>query len=399
MSERGVRLERMANASVGPFTVVEVLPVAFLVPVVLWETVLGHADVLSGPPWAVALLLCAAAVALLWRRRRPLLVLAVIALLGLVQLLLLGSSQAASGPLCLAVAVFACGAHGMRPYAYAGIAIGVVAVLIGTWAENADTFADSWAWSLNVLWIFGLGALVRWQMLLARRAREAAEARAAAESAEQRLSLARDLHDVLAHSLAVMIVQAEAADELVDADPSRARAALARVEVTGRAALSEIRGLVETLRADDASGSTRSSAVGLDRLTMLLDSVRASGLPVDLRLKGDLDRVPGAMGLVVYRVVQEALTNALRHAGSAAADVTIDVVPEHEVRVRVHNTGAPTHVPVGARHEDTRPSTGGRGLQGMRERVVEAGGRFEAGPDSDGGFNVTALLPWDRSGG
>jgi len=393
MAEVALLLEQVTNAPVGPFTVGEVLPVPPLVALVLWETEMGHAEVLTGSAWAAAALFSMAAIALLWRRRYPLRVLVFIALIGQVQFLFLGAAHLSAGLLCLAIAVFACGAHGDRPLAYVGMLIGVGLLTLGSLSDDPSAFADSWAWGLNMVWVFGLGALVRREKLLGERARDAMTTRAAAASAEERLRLARDLHDVLAHSLAVMIVQAEAADEIFSSDSERAHQALARVQETGRSALGDIRGLLGTLRQTDDLPRVSPPTPGLADVAALVESIRASGLPVHLEIRRDITGSSPQTGQVAYRVIQEALTNTLRHAGAVATTVSIDR-EDSQIAIRVHDAGAPVTAPEHAQPGSVR-SSAGHGLRGMRERVTYLGGTLAAGPDPEGGFTVSAWLPND----
>jgi signal transduction histidine kinase len=240
------------------------------------------------------------------------------------------------------------------------------------------------------LWIYGFGAWVRQNHQLVERAGAQAAALAMAAAAEDRVRIARDLHDVLGHNLAVMIVQSEAADEILDSDPTRAHRALAHVADTGRAALDDIRALVGALRLPpaDATDSGALSGPGVDAVPGLVQATRLSGLPVVLDMSGDLTGVPTPVSHAAYRVVQEALTNTIRHAGSVPTRVTVAVAHD-QLQVRVHDegsTGAPPQFP-------SRGTSSGHGLSGMRERIEGVGGQLQARPDPAGGFTVTADLP------
>jgi len=208
--------------------------------------------------------------------------------------------------------------------------------------------------------------------------------------ADERARIARDLHDVVAHSMAVMIVQADGADYAMDGDPGQARVAIKQVAATGREALADMSRLVNVLRDGDpgpADASDDRRRIGLDQLTALFDRARSAGLVVTEHHDGAPDGVPAAVEVTVFRVVQEALTNVLRHAGPAAR---IDVRLVHEatsVRVEVSDDG-------GGRRAAAVPTTGGHGLVGMRERVAVHGGHFEAGPQPAGGWRVAVDLPW-----
>ncbi|GIE56153.1 signal transduction histidine kinase [Actinoplanes octamycinicus] len=214
-----------------------------------------------------------------------------------------------------------------------------------------------------------------------RRARHAARGeqdRRAAVLAE-RLRLARELHDVIAHTMTVIVVKASIGNHVAETDPAEARDALRVIEKTGRAAMAEVRGVLDMLREDAPYAPTP----GLDDLPGLVESAAVS----DARVTLTVDRAPAAavsesVQLAVYRIVQEAVTNVVRHAAPAHCRVNVVVGPE-QIRVEVDDDG-------------TRPPGGtgsGHGLIGMRERVALHGGTFRAGPRAGGGFSVRALLP------
>ncbi|MGC1213751.1 MAG: sensor histidine kinase [Micromonospora sp.] len=213
---------------------------------------------------------------------------------------------------------------------------------------------------------------------------------------EERLRIARDLHDTVGHAIATITVQSAAALRLLDPEPERAREALTSIRGTGKAALAEMRATLGQLRSDGRPGPSgpdrRGPAerdTGLHRLPELLAAVRAAGLPVELNSEVSADRLPAALDEVAYRIVQESLTNVLRHAGTAArAEVLLRAAPD-SLCVEVRDDG------VGAGAGGT-PS-GGRGLTGMRERAEALSGRFEAGPQPSGGFQVRAILPCQPS--
>jgi len=210
------------------------------------------------------------------------------------------------------------------------------------------------------------------------REREANIQRAAAE---EQARISRELHDVIAHNVSVMTVQAAAARDVFDSDPSRAREALGSIESTGRAALTELRRLLSAVR--DGSPPELAPQPGLDALDELVSRVRRSGLDVELRVEGDRPALPAALDLSAYRIVQEALTNTLKHASASRAwvdvrfgDSTIDVTVRDDGIGSTPNGGA-----------------SGRGLVGMRERVELFGGHLDAGPRAGGGYSVSARLP------
>jgi signal transduction histidine kinase len=202
---------------------------------------------------------------------------------------------------------------------------------------------------------------------------------AALAVAAERARITRDLHDVLAHGLAVIVVQAQGAIADLDRQPQRSRAALEAIADTGRQSLTEMRQLVA---AQDNVAQPWQPTPGLAGLDGLIDSVRQAGTAVEYRVDGPPQPLPAMLDLGVYRLVQEALTNTVKHAGAAAtATVCLRYRPDH-VDVEVVNTGAP------ARIDPT-----GNGLRGMRERVAQLGGQFTAEAPPAGGFRVAAQLP------
>jgi signal transduction histidine kinase len=206
--------------------------------------------------------------------------------------------------------------------------------------------------------------------------------RAAAEEkqrllGEQRLTLARELHDVLAHHISLINVQASVALHLLDQQPERARPALASIKDASRESMHELRTALDVLRFGDEA--PRAPAPGLSDLDALVEGVRASGLQVGLERIGAVATLPAAVELAAYRIVQEALTNVTRHAG--ARTVAIRLVYDHDLTIDVSDDGAGGDV--GA----------GNGITGMRERAAALGGTLDAGPDPGGGFRVVARLP------
>lgn len=221
------------------------------------------------------------------------------------------------------------------------------------------------------------------------------EADTRAALAEERGRIARELHDVVAHHVSVMTVQASAAQRTIDRNPERAREAMAAVEQTGRAALVEMRRLVGILRGneDEVGGVQLSEGhnapqPGLDALEVLVQQVREAGVPVELSIEGVPTELPPGIDLAAYRIIQEALTNTLKHAGPAGSRVLLRYRPD-EILVRVADDGR------GAAAGLDAPDTGrtGHGLLGMRERVALYGGRLYAGPRAGGGFEVLARIP------
>ncbi len=219
------------------------------------------------------------------------------------------------------------------------------------------------------------------------RTRELEEAReelARRAVVDERLRIARELHDIVAHSMGVVVVQAMVADAVLTEDPAQARLAVAAIRDTGRSTLDELRGLLGALRSSDDGTAP---LPGLADLDALIDQMVRAGLRVAVEVRGERGALPRTVDLAAYRVVQESLTNALRHAAGATVRVEVEYRPD-SVDVRVTDGGGVGPGPPPA----VAPGTG-NGLAGMAERVALFGGAFSAGPQPGGGFAVTAHLP------
>jgi len=191
---------------------------------------------------------------------------------------------------------------------------------------------------------------------------------------------------VVAHSMGVIAVQAGVGAHVIDTDPAEAKKSLDAISTTSRATLTEIRRLLGVLRADEEGGYE--PAPGLGDLDRLLTDIRGTGVQVDVRIDGERHDLPPGVDLTAYRIVQEALTNVLKHAGKASATVTVGYEPD-AVRLEVVDDG---------RGVNGRAAGGGHGLVGMRERVAVYGGTLETGPRIGGGYRVAARLPYGVEG-
>jgi signal transduction histidine kinase len=234
----------------------------------------------------------------------------------------------------------------------------------------------------------GLGAFVRQRALRLSAVEDRAnvlegalERETELATAQERTRIARELHDVVAHGLSLMVVQAEAAEEMLARDPAAAVAPLRRVQDTGRQSLAEMRRLLGVLRAAGVDNAATAPQPSLERIPELVGEAGASGLAVDVQVNGTPVDLPLGVELTAYRLVQEALTNTRRHADAAHACVRLAYAPG-ELRVEVTDDG---RGPDGGRP--------GHGLIGMRERTALYGGRLETGPAPGGGFRVAAVLP------
>ncbi|MEU2870648.1 histidine kinase [Streptomyces olivoreticuli] len=240
----------------------------------------------------------------------------------------------------------------------------------GEWAPTA--------WAVAVLVGSELVRLRREQWVRDRVERATAERRRADE---ERLRIARELHDVLAHSISVINVQAGVGLALLDEHPEQARAALTTIKAASKEALGEVRQVLDTLRTP--GDAPRSPAPGLDRLPELAEQAAGAGLTVDITTEGRRVALPPGTDLAAFRIVQEALTNIVRHSGSRTARVRLSYRPD-ALGLRVDDDGPATRAAL--------PSSG-NGLVGMRERAAALGGTVEAGPRPDGGFRVSVRLP------
>jgi signal transduction histidine kinase len=237
---------------------------------------------------------------------------------------------------------------------------------------------------LAIAWILGDNLRTRRAYLRevedkAERLEREREENARRAAAEEQARIGRELHDVIAHNVSVMVVQAAAAGDVFDLQPDKAREALASIEHTGREALTELRRLLGAVRTQDG---TRVPQPGLGRLPALIDQVRAAGLRVELTTEGNERQLPVGIDLSAYRIVQEALTNTLKHAHASQAQVVLRYA-EHEFAIAVTDDG----------RGPTSNGDQGQGLIGMRERVSLYDGDLSTGPRPEGGFAVAARFP------
>jgi signal transduction histidine kinase len=364
---------------------------AGLIAIAAWGPppgLIGTASI-AGPSWLLALLPLLMGAPLVLRRRAPLLMwLAILAGIALLSLLTGNPERGLAFMFVLFTAAYSLGAHATPRRAAAGLAvIAPVVAAIASKGGLALAFSQSFgekavALSLLQLLAFWLaGVLVR-----ARRRSVSLAARSAAlqrqaeqAAAAERARIARELHDIVAHHLSVVVLHAAGARALGRADETT----LEEIEHSGRQALAETRRLFGVLR-DPGEQTGRAPQPGISELPALVGSLRAAGLEVRLSIDGDHTAVPPAVNVSAYRIVQEALTNVLRHAGPACAEVTVGCA-DSAVTIEVTDDGRGNPAP---------PALGGgQGLAGMRERVAVFGGDLRAGPRPGGGFTVCARLP------
>ena len=298
------------------------------------------------------------------------------------------------------------------------LAVGVVPLMLGvrasllTAAPIRTLLAAAGAWLVGLVIrgqfaarsarITALGERANWAA-----AQQEEEARRA--TLAERLRIARELHDIVAHHLSVVVIQAQGAQRMVSRDPSRAEQAMADIERTGRTALDEMRRLLGLLRSGDPAqdqpggwlreagdsgpgepDATRLPVLGVTDVAALAERMSGAGLPVTVHTVGEPRPVPEDVGLAVYRITQEALTNVLKHAGPAHAEVHLRFGSELEVTVIDDGRGASAHL------SGAVPGAG-RGTVGMRERVTALGGRLTVGPKAGGGFRVHAAIPLEEA--
>jgi signal transduction histidine kinase len=295
--------------------------------------------------------------------------------------------------IAILVAVYSVAAYGDRWVSLAGLAaaeLGSAAVQLTPGRFQTPTVVSN-GLVIGAAWLLGHFVRVR-RDHIARLERTAELERTRAEQArravaEERLRLARELHDVVAHSISVIAVQSGVGAHVASTQPEEAAKALAAIEATSRAALTELRRLLGVLRQEGESQGDLAPVPGLADLDSLLAEVAKAGLGVRLRVEGTPSPLPAGVDLSAYRIVQEALTNVVKHAGPARAQVTIGY-RDREVMVEVTDDGRGVTAPAG----DGRARVG-HGLIGMRERVQVFGGDLEAGPRPGGGYRVAARLP------
>jgi signal transduction histidine kinase len=292
------------------------------------------------------------------------------------------------------VAVYSVAAYGDRWVALAGLAVaeaGLAAVQLTPGRTGASTWVGNMGF-LAAAWLLGhfVGVRRLYVLQLEERTAELEQAReelARRAVTEERLRLARELHDVVAHAMSVIAVQSGVGAHIANTQPKEAAKALTAIEATSRAALEELRRLLGVLRQADGPQGDLAPVPGLADLEGLLAELAKAGLAVKLRVNGTRPPLPAGVDLSAYRIVQEALTNVVKHAGSARAQVVIGY-GEQDVKVEVTDDGRGAVTSV----SDGRAGTG-HGLIGMRERVAAFGGDLEIGPGPDGGFRVAARLP------
>src|SRR5918995_3721888 len=345
------------------------------------------ADGVKDPAWAVIGLIECTALPLAFRSLWPLPVLGITLAAAVAGDLLFDGLQLA-GPV---IALYTVARHHERRVSLAagGIAAAGLAVPAAPRAGESPLFGIVIYLVLVVAWAIGDNVRRRHAYLTRVQAREAAmeeeqQERARVAVAEERARIARELHDVISHNVSVMVLQAAAGADVFATHPERSREALGSIETAGREALAELRRLLSVVDAPVDEGPGLAPPPGLTRLPELVERVRATGLDVSLTVSGDGRALPAGVDFSAYRIVQEALTNTLKHAHAATARVDVRF-GAHSLEVEIVDDGTAAGEAPGRGH----------GLIGMRERAAVFGGELQAGPRSQGGFVVRAFIPFD----
>jgi signal transduction histidine kinase len=330
--------------------------------------------------WLFVLLLVLATMPFAWRRRWPTAAF-LISLLATTGLWLLGYNAGVLPLILVFGGYFVAVARPTREVAACtATALGCFALL--WWAGGAPFGArDAFTSVLALAITLALGRTGRLRVDLAEARAQTAEEAARRMSTEERLRIARELHDIIGHSLGTIAVQAGVGRHLMANEPEKAADALDSIARVSRNSLDEVRAVVAALREDDAAYHP---TPGLADLPDLVETVRSTGLNVELTLPNDLEAIPRQTGAAVYRIAREALTNVVRHAHASAASVQVD---HHNGRVEVAVRDD------GSGYDGEEGMKPGHGIAGMRERAEALGGRLTAGASSGGGFLVTASLP------
>jgi signal transduction histidine kinase len=340
---------------------------------------------------AAYLLLAAGPVALFWRWRSPTLVLAVVMATSVLYFAL----AYPYGPawLALIVAFWTAVTGGARRAAWVTAFVGLAAYFAlaavfdrGAPVASLPAVVAHLGWLLVVLAAAEIALAARQRRLAAERSRAEEDRRRAGE---ERMRIARELHDVLAHNISLINVQAGVALHLMDEQPGQSRSALVAIKQASNDALGELRSVLDVLRQGDEA-PPRAPASGLAHLDRLVAGAEATGLEVRTRVEGTPRPLPAGTDLAAYRIIQESLTNVTRHAGPATATVLVRYGPA-DLTVQVDDDG---RGPAAADNGAAR----GNGIRGMRERVAALGGELATGPRPDGGFRVQARLPLDTEG-
>jgi signal transduction histidine kinase len=332
----------------------------------------------------VLMALCAAS--LIPRRRFPLLTLAGVTALG--SLYLARGGQPFSVQLIILVAIYtAVTDSGLARIQAIALSLLSVTFLAGS-IVVADLPRVSANWAMDAAWVLAaifLADSVRSRRAYALEAERFREEEARSRIFEERVQIARELHDVVGHNIALISVQAGAGEHALYKSPEKARDTFRIIRTAGQETMNELRSMVDVLRESGRMESVTAPMQGLDALDQLIGAVNSSGQKVSLSVKGGRRPIPTVVDLTAYRILQEALTNAVRHAPGSSVEVTVEYSPDRLALEVMNGRGDGS--------SDGQTTGGGHGLVGMRERVQAIGGLIETGPRPDGGYRVSAILP------
>jgi signal transduction histidine kinase len=357
--------------------------------------ILGLASALAVGGYDLVLVALVLVIPLIFRREHPVAAFAIGITVGALQVVL--DIQVNSIDLVILVLLYTLAAYGRRRDSLAGLAICLAgsAAAVARWAPSSQLSLVHWvmiglimfAGSSLIAWV--LGDSVRYRRAYyssledrAARLERERDAQAQIAAAAERARIARELHDVIAHNVSVMVVQADGASYALDSSPERARQALGAIASTGRQALAEMRRMLGVLRSDDDTTGVV-PLPGIGQLGELLEQTRASGLDVSFTVQGVPGPLPGGLALAAYRIIQESLTNTRKHGGPRASARVLLRYCEDVLMLQITDDGRGATVADGAGH----------GLTGMRERVALYNGTLRTGPLPGGGYQVTARLP------
>jgi signal transduction histidine kinase len=360
----------------------------------------GHLPGRASPPvyFLASTALC---LALALRRRAPERILLLVIATGVAQLVL--NVRAFPADLAMLVVVYTIASTGARWSSRLALTAALSAPAFSELRWHPPEF-DGWEGAVQAVfltvpfalaWVIGDSMRTRRAYYAqleerAERLQREREERSKAAVAAERARIARELHDVVAHNVSVMVVQADGAAYVLDGSPDQAKQALGTISQTGRLALAEMRRLLGLLRQADDSGGEYVPQPGVDQLGDLIEQVRGAGLPVEFTVAGPVHRLSSGVELTAYRIVQEALTNTRKHGGPTAQATVRLTYGEHKLGMLIEDDGrgAPDGTP-----EEGGADGLGQGLIGMRERVSMVGGTLHTGPRPGGGFRIRAELP------
>ena len=392
-----LRIGRRDLSSVALYDILPALAVAVVMSVDIFQWT-GSQPPTNAQRLSYVAVSVLAVTGMLLRRRAPLVVLVAVVLIYKLWVYLFfppGVQIPFSPVLIVPILAYNTGAHTRGRQAFVGAAVLAAFIAWSMWTMvqghptgNELTFGAV----LTVAWLIGKGMqryrdLTNSLRVQARQLEQERDERAKLAVALERARIARELHDVIAHSVSVMVVQASAEKKVLGKELHQTREVLEMIERTGRQALVELRRMLGVLRKTDDSRQLAPQP-GMPDLINLLDQVREAGLHVGFHVEGSRVPVPAGVGLSAYRIVQEALTNTLKHAGATHVDITLRYFGDHlDLVVADDGRGA----------SDGVRSNGGHGLVGMRERVAMLGGSLQAGPKDGGGFLVSVTLPLETA--